>query len=65
MGVFDTFRALRHAEQMAKKLRETQTVGETDFLHLWLSGPELCHCEENMCILIALCLFQHQALTEE
>lgn len=65
MGVFDTFRAIRHAKQMAEKLWETKMVGETDFLCLWLSGPELCHREENMCILIAVCLFQNQGLTEE
>ena len=48
MGVFDAFRAIRHAKQMVKKLREAKTVDETDFLCLWFSGPELCHCEENV-----------------
>lgn len=65
MGVFDTFRAIRYAKQMAKKLWEAKTVGETDILCLWFSGPELCQREENMCLLIALCLSQKQALTEE
>lgn len=31
MGVFNTFRAIRHAGQKAKKLQEPQMVAEADF----------------------------------
>lgn len=64
MDVFDTSRVVWRAEQMARKLGGAQ-MDKAGFQWFWWSGPELCHHEENMCILIALCLFQKQALTEE